>query len=140
LQEVVAWPGLDLAHQVICTHTGVSNSDFFGGACPYEPAPRIPHYLLLLLFFITLFLPLPLPIALRTPTITTKDERRWINGNTPLLYILVLSCLPWLTVTLSHHSSNSTLDLATTMTTTITTTTMIMTARPLLYIAHKGCF
>jgi hypothetical protein len=77
--------------------------------------------------------------ALRTTTITTKDERRRTNGKTPLHSILFFSCLPWLTITFYIIHLSFGFRFATTMT-TITMTTTIMTTRQLLYIACKGSF
>jgi hypothetical protein len=68
-------------------------------------------------------------------------ERRRTNGKTvPLLSILFISCLPWLTITFYIYHFLFVFRFATTMTATITMTTTTMTTRPLPYIAYKGCF
>jgi hypothetical protein len=129
----------DLAHQMICTHTGISNPALATNIT-FSVNPTL---LLLLCFFITFFFffPSTFSTALQTATTTTtKDEQRRTNGKTLFHTIYWFSCLPWLTVTfyIIHLSFN--FRFATTMTTTITMTTTLMTTPPLSYSAHKGCF
>jgi hypothetical protein len=88
----------------------------------------------------SLYFSIDISIALRTATTTTKDERRRTNGNTPLVNVLCISCLPWLTIAFYITHLSFDVRSATTMTTTITMTKITMTTRSLLYIAHKGCF